>query len=126
MKMTSSLPSKQRKRRATAALHNKQRMVSCHLDRSLIREYNVRSMPVRKGDIVKIVRGGETVRGTEAKVASVNLRSLKLSVENVTHAKADGTQTAIMIDPSNCILTKLDLSDPLRKEKLARLKEGSD
>jgi len=125
MKRKSSTPGKQRKRRAEAPLHVKQRMVSCHLDRPLIREYNVRSMPVKKGDIVKIIRGGEGVRGTEAKVANVDLKKLKITIENITHAKADGTQKALPVDPSNCIITKLDLSDPLRKEKLTRLKEGS-
>lgn len=85
----------------------------------------MRSLPVRKGDTVKILRGGEGIRGTEAKVASVNLGKIKLTIENITMPKADGTQKAIMIDPSNCIITKLDLSDPIRKNKLTKLKEGS-
>jgi len=125
MKGISKKPGKQRKNRAVAALHSRQRMVACHLDRPLIREYNVRSVPVHKGDIVKILRGGEGSKGNEGKVANVDLGMIKISVENVTAAKADGTQKALFIDPSNCIITKLDLSDPRRKERLNRLKEGS-
>jgi len=125
MRKTSSLPRKQRKRLAQAPLHARHRMLSCHLDRPLIGEYNVRSLPVRKGDTVKILRGGEGIRGTEAKVASVDLGKIKLTIDNITMPKADGTQKAIMIDPSNCIITKLDLSDPIRKDKLTKLKEGS-
>ena len=125
MRITSVKPGKQRKARANAPLHTRHRMMACHLERSLMKEYNVRSLPVRKGDTVKIVRGGEGVRGVEAKVANVDLRSMKITVENITIAKADGTQKVRPIEPSNCIIMKLDLSDPLRKEKLAKLKEGS-
>lgn len=123
---TSSMPGKQRKRRAEAPLHKRQRMMSCHLDRSLTRQYDVRSIPVRKGDTVKILRGREGVRGTEAKVANVDLKNIKISVENVTSTKADGTQKALLIDPSNCVITKLDLSDPLRKKKLGKEKEAGE
>ena len=124
MRITSVKPGKQRKARANAPLHTRHRMMACHLDRPLIKEYNVRSLPVKKGDTVKIVRGGEGVKGVEAKVANVDLRYMKLTIENITIPKADGTQKVRPIEPSNCIITKLDLSDPLRKEKLAKLKEG--
>ena len=56
-----------------AALHQRRRMISAHLDSALIREYNVRSLPVRKGDTVKIVRGSKDLKGTENKVASIDL-----------------------------------------------------
>jgi len=114
MKIASSLPRKQRKGQANAPLHIRHRMISCHLDRQLIKEYNVRSMPVRKGDTIKI-----------AKVANVDLKHMKLTLEGITIAKADGTQKAKPIVPSNCIITKLDLSDPLRKKKMEKLKEGA-
>lgn len=125
MKIASSLPKKQRKGRANAPLHTRHRMVACHLDRALMQEYGTRSIPVKKGDTVKVMRGGEGVKGTEAKVANVDLKSLKLTLEGITIAKADGTQKAKPIEPSNCIITKLDLSDPKRKEKLAKIKEAS-
>jgi large subunit ribosomal protein L24 len=99
-------------------------MISCHLDRALRNEYNTRSIPVKKGDTVKILRGGEGTRGMEAKVANVDLKYLTLTLEGVTIAKADGTQKAKPIQPSNCIITKLDMSDPLRKEKLNKIKEA--
>ncbi|MDH4123608.1 MAG: 50S ribosomal protein L24 [Thermoplasmata archaeon] len=125
MRITSVMPRKQRKAQANAPLHMRHRMVACHLDSPLIKEYNVRSLPVKKGDTVKILRGGEGVKGVEAKVASVDLKHRKLTLDGITIAKADGTQKAKPIEPSNCIITKLDLSDPLRKGKLAKLKGGS-
>jgi large subunit ribosomal protein L24 len=113
---------KQRKARADAPLHRKRRMVSSHLDSALMREYNVRSLAVRKGDTVKVLRGGEGVRGTESKVAKVDLNDCKIIIENITVAKADGTQKQRVVDPSDVVITKLDLSDPWRKEKLDGLK----
>ncbi|MFY9606172.1 MAG: 50S ribosomal protein L24 [Thermoplasmata archaeon] len=121
--MTSSTKAgKQRKARANAPLHLKKRMVSAHLDSALMKEFNVRSVPVRKGDTVKIIRGNKDFKTSEAKVAHVDLRNLKIIVENITIPKADGTQKPKPVDPSDVLLTKLDLSDPWRKNKLDSLK----
>ena len=121
--MTSSTKAKkQRKARADAPLHKKKRMVAAHLDSALMSEFNVRSLPVKKGDTVKIIRGSKDFKTSEAKVASVDLKHLKIIIENVTIAKADGTQKPKPVDPSDVLLTKLDLSDPWRKAKLDSLK----
>ena len=121
--MTSSTKAgKQRKARANAPLHLKKRMVSAHLDSALMKEFNVRSVPVRTGDTVKIIRGNKDFKTSEAKVAHVDLRNLKIIVENITIPKADGTQKPKPVDPSDVLLTKLDLSDPWRKNKLDSLK----
>ncbi len=119
---TSTKARKQRKARAHAPLHQKRRMVAAHLDSTLMREYNVRSLTVRRGDTVKVLRGGEGVKGMESKVAKVDLAECKIIIENVTVAKADGTQKQRVVDPSDVVITKLDLSDPWRKEKLDALK----
>jgi len=100
-------------------------MVSAHLDSALMREYNVRSVPVRKGDTVKVVRGAQDIKGSENKVASIDLKNYKIIVENITIPKADGTQTERPVDPSDVVITKLDLSDSWRKRKLERHKGGA-
>ncbi len=121
--MTSSTKArKQRKARANAPLHKKKRMVSAHLDSALMKEYNVRSVAVRKGDTVRVIRGDKDFKASEAKVASVDLKHMKLIIENITVPKADGTQKPKPVDPSDVLLTKLELSDPWRKEKLDSLK----
>lgn len=123
MTMTrSTRAGKQRKARSQAPLHQKRRMVAAHLDSVLMREYNVRSLTVRKGDTVKVLRGGEGVKGVESKVAKVDMQACKIIIENITVAKADGTQKQRVVDPSDVVITKLDLSDPWRKEKLDGLK----
>ena len=121
--MTASTKAKkQRKARGNAPIHMKKRMVSAHLDSALMSEYNVRSVPVRKGDTVKLLRGAEDFKTSEAKVASVDLKECKIIIENITIPKADGTQKPKPVDPSDVLLTKLDLSDPWRKAKLDSLK----
>lgn len=125
MKIASSKARKQRKGRANAPLHIRHRMIACHLDRALRTEYSTRSVSVKKGDTVKVLRGSEGIKGMEAKVADVDLKHLTLTLEAVTIAKADGTQKARPVQPSNCVITKLDMSDPKRKEKLNKIKEGS-
>jgi large subunit ribosomal protein L24 len=122
---TSHKARKQRRAKMDAPFHKRRRMVAAHLDSSLIREYNVRSVPVRKGDTVKIIRGSKEIKGTENKVASIDLSSYKIIIENVTVAKADGTQTERPVDPSDVVITKLDLSDSWRKRKLEDLKGGA-
>jgi len=126
--VSSKQPRKQRKGRATAKPHNKRKLISAHLcgdsGNDLIKQYNCRSLPVIKGDVVKIVRGDEDILGKEALVTDIFSRNLKIGLEGVNIKKADGTEIARKISPSNVIITKLNLSDARRKEKLERLKEG--
>src|SRR4030042_608853 len=99
--MTSSTKAKkQRKARAHAPLHKKKGMMAAHLDSALMSEYNVRSLPVKKGDTVKVIRGSEDFKASEAKVASVDLKPCKIIIENRTVPKADGTQKPKPVAPS--------------------------
>jgi large subunit ribosomal protein L24 len=125
MSTTSHKARKQRRAKVDAPLHKRRRMVAAHLDSPLIREYSIRAVPVRKGDTVKVVRGSSDIKGTENKVASIDLKNYKIIIENITIPKADGTQTERPVDPSDVIITKLDLSDSWRKRKLERHKGGA-
>ena len=107
-------PRKSRKHRYNAPRHQVRKMLSVHLSHDLIAKYDLRSLPVRKGDTVKVIRGGS--KGLSGKIAGVSLKKMKVSVEGATVQKADGKQIEKWIDPSNLSLTKLDLSDPWRKQ----------
>lgn len=109
-------PRKQRKMRYNAPIHRRRKMIASHLAEDLMLKYNKRSVPVKKGDTVKIIRGG--LKGHVGKVASVDTRKIKIRVEGATIAKADKSQVARPIDPSNVIITHLDLSDPWRSKKI--------
>jgi len=95
--------------------------MSAHLSDELLKEYGlVRSVTVRKGDTVKVVRG--IFKGHASKVAKAFPQKGFISIEETTLTKADGKKVARMFRPSNVILTKLDLSDPWRREKLSRFR----
>ncbi len=124
--MKSRQPRKQRRYLHTAPLHRRRKMMAAHLSDELYARYGVRSVPVRKGDIVEVMRG--SFRGHRGKVLEVDLKKMRISVEGVTVAKADETMKPYWIHPSNVRIVKLDLSDVRRKEKLeaiaaSRIKE---
>src|SRR5688500_6257764 len=114
----SSQPRKQRYARYNAPLHIRRKQIASHLSETLILRYNRRAVPVVKGDVVRVMRGA--FRGHEDKIASVDLKLRKVTVEGVTITKADGKKKARPVDPSNLLITKLHLTDKLRRERLTR------
>ena len=112
-------PRKQRKARYQAPLHVRRKQVASHLSEELLLRYNRRSMPVVTGDEVKIVRGKKDWRGKTGTVVDVDVKHRKITVEGITHKKADGTDVPFPLDPSNVLLIRLDLSDTRRRAKLA-------
>ncbi len=112
----STQPRKERKTLYNLPVHKRRAQISAHLDETLLLKYNTRSAVVRKGDTVRIMRG--EYKGTSGKVIGVNTRTRKVTVDGVTVTKAKATQVARPLDPSNLVITKLDLTDPLRREKL--------
>ncbi|KYK27519.1 MAG: hypothetical protein AYK23_05880 [Candidatus Proteinoplasmatales archaeon SG8-5] len=121
---TTKQPRKQRKARFTAHGHYRRRYISSHLSDALIKEYNVRTMPVRKGDVVRVVRGNEEFKDKECIVTDIYTKELKIGLEGVNVRKADGSEVSRKIDPSNVIIVKLDLSDQKRRDKLDALRSG--
>lgn len=109
---------KQRKEHHNAPHHKKRKIMSSALSGELRDRYDTRSIPVKEGDEVEVMRG--SFKGHIDKVARVDRRNMKIYVENVTVQKADESKEPFGIHPSNLRITKLDLSDPWRKEKLEK------
>ena len=116
--ISSRQPRKQRKYRNNAPMHVRQRLVSAHLEKALRKEYNKRTLTVRKGDEVKIMRG--QFRGTRGKISKVDMKRLKVYVENAKMKKVSGQEVEAPIDPSNVMITKLNFDDKKRRKFLAR------
>ena len=107
-------PRKQRKFRASAPLHVRQKMVAATLSKDLRKELGRRSIPVRRGDKVRVMRG--KYRGKEGVVARVDLRRLKVFVEGMTVKKASGQEVLVPMDPSNLMVVELERNDERRFE----------
>lgn len=114
----STQPRKQRKYRYHAPLHIRQKMMSMHLDKSLQKEYKKRSMPARKGDEVKVMRGD--FRDKKGVISKIDLNALKVYVENVKIKKVSGQEVEAAFEPSNLKITRLNLDDKKRIKALKR------
>lgn len=117
VRIESKQPRKQRKARYIAPLHLRNGLISSPLSAELRSEYRRRSVRVVKGDTVKVLRGDSA--GTEGLVEAVDTGRYRIVVEGVSIPKADGTEMPRPIDPSNVQVTKLNLKDAKRVEKLA-------
>ena len=129
MTSSSKQPRKQRKARYNAPPHARRKMMASHLcgdsGNDLIKEYNVRSLTVVKGDLVRVVRGDKGMIGKEVLVTDIFTKNMRIGLEGINISKADGSEIVRKVDPSNVIIVKLNLSDPRRKEKLDKLKGGA-
>jgi large subunit ribosomal protein L24 len=110
--MTSSQPRKQRRSRYQAPLHLRHKFLGAMLSENLKEKHKIKTIPVRTGDTVKILRGDH--RGKEGKVAGVNLEKMTITVNGVTVTKSDGTEVPRPIHPSNVMITKLEIKDKRR------------
>lgn len=113
---SSSNPGKQRKYAAKAPLHIRHRFLSAHLSKELRGRYKRRSVPLVRGDAVRVVRG--QFRNRAGKVSRVSLGAGNVFVEGVERAKKDGSKAPCPLHPSNLLVTELNLSDKLREERL--------
>jgi len=115
---SSKNPSKQRKYRHKAPLHIKQKLMGVHLSLELRKKYGTRTITVRKGDEVKILRG--QFRKKTGKVSEVKLKRGKVFVDGIEHVKKDGSKALYALNPTNLMITELILDDKKRKSKLVK------
>ena len=118
MKSKTVKPSKQRKRLFQAPYHIRGKILSAHLSSELRERYNTRSLPVRTGDTVRVLRGD--YKGVEGKVMRVDRKKYRIFIEGITREKADGTTILVPIHPSNVEIIRLNLDDKFRKKILER------
>ena len=114
--ISSRLPRKQRKYLAEAPLHIKHKFLNGNLSKELRKKYDKRSLPLRKGDEVLVMRG--TFRKKKAKITSVNLKKTRIVLDGIQRTKRDGAKTNVFFHPSVLQIQSLNLED---KERLAAL-----
>jgi large subunit ribosomal protein L24 len=108
---------KQRKYRYNAPLHVKGRFLTSHLVKNLREKHGLRSLRVRTGDKVRVMRG--QYKGVEGKVERVDVKEGKLYVTKVEYLKKDGaTKVPYPLHASNVMIVELDTSDKQRQEQL--------
>ncbi|MDD2531203.1 MAG: 50S ribosomal protein L24 [Candidatus ainarchaeum sp.] len=114
----SKKPSKSRKAFYTMPKHKAVKVIASHLDEKLANELKKRSISVRKGDTVKIVRGEN--KGKEGKISSVDTVKKRMYIEKVVVRRSNGQEKPLAIQPSNVIVIDLDRSDRKRFKTITK------
>ncbi len=118
MRSLSRKPGKQRKALFAASSHKRGKGLSAPLSPELREKHGTRSLRVKKGDTVIIMRGEYT--GIEGKIMKVDPKSYRVRIEGITREKVDGTTVFVPIHPSKVMIKRLNLDDQWRKDVLER------
>ena len=116
----STRPGKQRKTRYSAHSQKKHKFLGAPLSTELRTTYGRRSIPVRTGDTVRIVRGDFS--GVEGKVSNIDTTRQRLFVEGVTREKVAGTSEKVSVHCTKVMITRLNLDDKWRADSLRESK----
>ncbi|MBS3085454.1 50S ribosomal protein L24 [Candidatus Pacearchaeota archaeon] len=116
----SKQPRKQRKYKAKAPLHIKKKFLNVHLAKELRKRYGRKNLLLRKGDIIKIMRG--EFKKKEGKVIAIKTKTSKVIIEGITVKKQEGAKVEVPIQASNLQVIELNLEDKKRLKGLNREK----
>ncbi len=120
---SSRQPDKQRKFIYNAPYHLRGSLMTSLLSKELRKKYNKRSLRLRKGDKVKVMRG--QFKGKQGVVENVDLKNYKVNIENVQMNKKDGTTTYYPLHPSNLMIIDVYKEDKKRFSRIQPKKEAS-
>jgi len=118
MQIKTKDPSKQRKLLIEAPYHIRGKVMSACLSQDLRKSYGFRSLPIRVGDTVRILRGD--YKGYEGRVTRVDRKKYRIYIDGVSREKADGTTVFVPIHHSKVEIIRLNLEDDWRKRILER------
>ena len=112
---SSRQPRKQRKYLANAPLHLRKEFLSVNLSKELRKSQGKRNVSLKKGDLVKIMRG--EFKRKEGKVIQINTKTLKVYIEGIQVKKQDGSSANVSVHPSNLQIKELNLEKKRFPEK---------
>lgn len=110
MKRSTKVSSSRRTQRRNlyqAPSSQRRKIMSCRLSRELRTKHKVRSLPIRKNDVVKILKGKS--KNKSGKVTTVYRKRWVIYVDKITRDKQNGQPVNIPIKPSNCVIETLHL-----------------
>ena len=97
--------------------------LSASLSLELRKKHGKRTIPVRKEDEVKIVRG--QFKDMKGKILHVFLKKSRIHVDGAQTVKRDGSKAYYPIHPSNVMIINLHLDDKERMNIFRRIKHGA-
>ncbi|MDI9620062.1 MAG: 50S ribosomal protein L24 [Candidatus Nezhaarchaeota archaeon] len=120
MHLKTKQPRKQRRFLHQAPQHLRHKIMSSNLSDALRKEYGFRSLPIRLGDTVTVVRGDH--KGHTGKVTVVDNKKYRICVEGLIRKRSDGSEIPIPLHPSKVQIIKLNLDDGWRRKIIERKK----
>lgn len=111
----------QRRNQLGAPSSVKRKLMSCHLVKSLREQYKVRSVPIKRGDDVKILKG--KAKGKSGKVVQVYRKRNVIYVDKVNREKQNGQTVFLPIRPSNCVVEKMFINKDRTKRLAKRVEQ---
>ncbi|MHA1371364.1 MAG: 50S ribosomal protein L24 [Promethearchaeota archaeon] len=115
---SSKKPNKQRRRLYKAPIHLRGKQFNARLDHDLAAQYDVKRLPIRTNDHVRVVKG--QFRDLEGKVLSVDKKRYKIIIDQIQREKSDGSIHYYPIHPSKVVITKLGDIDDWRQKIIDR------
>lgn len=117
MKWSSSWKGSRKPRRQRAFVrfapaHVKSSLLGSHVAKALRAKVKVRSLRVRKGDTVKVMRG--QYAGKSGKVSRVDVKNMRVFIEGVEFMKSDGSKSFYPVHPSKLLITDIEGKDKRR------------
>lgn len=94
---------KQRKAHFSAPSSERRVRMSAPLSKEMRTKYNIKSLPIRINDEVKVTRGSN--KGKEGKVVSVYRKKYVIHIERITREKVNGASVPVGIDASKVEIT---------------------
>ena len=108
----SKQPRKQRKYVANAPIHLKRKLLGVNLSKELRAMYGKRTIVVKKGDTVKVLKG--KFKNKTGKVNQINIKMVKVYVDGIQTKKQDGSKVNVKLHPSNLQITQANTDDGKR------------
>ncbi len=105
-------PRKQHKYIANAPLHIMHKFLSANLSKALRELHGKRSLPLKTGDEVLVMRG--KFKKKTAKVVSVDTKKGYVYLEGIQRTKKEGTKVNIPFNSSTLQIKSLNLEDKRR------------
>lgn len=103
--ISSKKPTKQRKYVKNAPLHLRSALLCSHLSKELAKKHNTRSLRVRKGDKVTVMRGQH--KGKSGTVDWIDTERARIYITGVEAPKRDGSKALYPIHPSKLMIKEI-------------------
>jgi large subunit ribosomal protein L26e len=100
---------KNRKKLFQSDSNQRRKIMSSLLSKNLREKYQKKSLPIRKDDEVKIMRG--IMRGRIGKVVQCHRKSFSIYVDKISRLKTGKSISYLPISPSNVIITGLSMTN---------------